>query len=228
MPEMTYKDLLRRRAIPKDAGRIGSAGRGNIDKTGCIYHVITKSFDGGTVFHQDSGDYRHNLLCRLCEERGITILFSVTMNNHTHDVLLVPDWEQLVAVYRILNLNVSKYLRRKYPRRFKSGMRVLRRFPTYIVVRDIVNLFCLGKYIYDNPAYMREEGKFVPHSCFWMFEREYFSEPYDERLYVSLFGMTAREMLDIYSSLSAEQVRDIAVERFRLWTEERTRAVFYR
>ena len=93
-------------------------GRGNIDKTGCIYHVITKSFDGGTVFHQDSGDYRHNLLCRLCEERGITILFPVTMNNHTHDVLLVPDWEQLVAVYRILNLNVSKYLRRKYPRRF--------------------------------------------------------------------------------------------------------------
>ena len=223
-----YQSLLRE---PKDASvyeRIGRASTRNIDKTGCFYHVITKSNDGATIFHTESGSYRHNLLCKLCEDRGITILFSVTMPNHTHDVFLTPSWELLAEVFKILNANLTKFLRRKNPKKFKEGIRILRRYPIYIPVRDIVALFYLGKYVYDNPEYLRKEGKYIPNDCFWMFEKEYFPEAYDGTLYKKLFNLSPKELLDIYSTLSADQVKEYAQRKFAGWTEAQTKAVFYK
>ncbi|MBR0521378.1 MAG: transposase [Spirochaetales bacterium] len=223
-----YQSLLKE---PKDASvyeRIGRASAGNIDKTGCFYHVITKSNDGATIFHTEAGSYRHNLLCRLCEERGITILFSVTMPNHTHDVFLTPRWELLAEVLKNLHMNLTKFLRRKNPKRYKEGIRILRRYPTYIAVRSIVALFYLGKYIYDNPEHLRKDGKYTPNDCFWMFEKEYFPEAYDITIYKRLFNLTPKEILDVYSRLSADQVMDYARKKFAGWTEAQTKAVFYK
>ena len=122
MKNISYENLLVDRS---DSDRKGHSGRAiwkNIDKTACFYHVITKSNDGRTIFHSDSGEYRHNLLCRLCEERGITILFSMTMPNHTHDVFLTPSWEALVDVYRNLGMNITKYLRKKDSKKYKKEL----------------------------------------------------------------------------------------------------------
>ncbi len=228
MGEINFENLLRNSSDPYLAGRIGRALTGNIDKTACFYHVITKSNDGGTVFYSDTAEYRHSLLCRLCEERGITILFSVTMPNHTHDLFLTPSWDLLSEVFRILNMNVAKYIRKGNPKRFKQGFRILRRYPTYVAIRDVVTLFYVGKYIFDNPAYLLQEKKFIPHSCFWMFEKGHFSAPYDDGIYQKLFALTPQELFGIYSSKTKEEVLAYAKERFRSWTRAMTEAVFYK
>ena len=228
MSVMSFEDLLRKPVGPGIRENIGSASMGNIDKTGCFYHVITKSFDGGTIFRQETGEYRHTQLCRQCSERGITILFSVTMLNHTHDVLLVPDWESLADAYRVINQTVTRTIRRRSQRHFSKDVRILRRYPTYVVIRDIGTLFYEGKYVFDNANYRKSDGKYVPHSCFWMFERNYFPTPYDEKIYSKLFGMGPREMLNIYSTMTAKEVMEFAERLSSTWSPEVTKAVFYR
>lgn len=143
-----YRSLLREPMAEILDVRIGRASSRNIDKTGLFYHVITKSQNGENIFlAKGCGEYRHRLLCRLCEERGITILFSVTMPNHTHDVLLTPDWKAISEVYKILGTNISKFIRKSNAEKYPKRERILRRDPVYIAIRDIVHLFVLGKYI---------------------------------------------------------------------------------
>lgn len=75
---------------------------------------------------------------------------------------------------------------------------------------------------------MKADGRYVPHSCFWMFERNYFPSPYDETIYSKLFGLTPRELLDIYSTKTAKEVMGYANRLSATWTVEATKAVFYR
>ena len=226
MADFEIESLLRKTDDGSVAGRIGRASAGNIDKTGHFYHVITKSFDGGPVFQQDIGEYRHTLLCSLCEQRGITILFSVTMPNHTHEVLLVPDWNLLMNAYMVLDRTIVRMIRLRNPKKYRSGVRVLRRYPVYVALKDIVTLFYEGKYVYDNPAHLRREGKYVPYSCFWMFEKNYFPSPYDESVYRKLFGMSAKDLYGIYTTMTAPQVLEYARHRFSNWTPEKNDALF--
>ena len=228
MPDIDIESLLKEPKDPFVYAKIGRASSRNIDKSGRFYHVITKTNDGSAIFHQESGNYRHSLLCKLCEERRITVIFSVTMPNHTHDVLLCQNWDLLADVYRILNMNLTKFIRKQNPKKFKNGVRILRRYPTYIAVKNIVALFYLGKYVYDNPEYLRKEGKYIPNSCFWMFEKEYFPEAYDSTIYKKLFGLSPKELMEIYSKMTAEQVMVYAKKRFADWTEAQNKAVFFR
>jgi len=228
MSEITFESLLSKREKEVFETNIGRSTEKKIDRTGCFYHVITRSFDGGTIYYQDTADYRHSLLCSLCESHGVTLLFSVTMLNHTHEILMVPDWASLVEVYRVLDLMVTRTIRRRSPKRYRKGIRILKRHPTYVVIRDIVSLFCTGKYLYDNPEYFRALGKKAPHSCFWMFELNHFTTPYDETIYTKLFGLSPREIFDIYSQKSPEDVWKYARQHFSFWTPEMNRAVFYR
>ncbi len=225
---MITKTIIDERLARADRKRTSASEKSMVDKTGYFYHAITKTFDNGTVFYKDVADYRHNMLCNLCEERGITILFSVTMQNHTHDIFLTPDWNLLSETLRILDLNLSKQLRRRYPKRFKKGVRVFRRHPTYVVIRDIKTLFYEGKYVYDNPEYLKKANKLVPHSCFWMFENGYFATAYDETLYRKLFDLDPKELADLYQKLSKDEVRKYAAEHFSNWTEEMNRQTFYK
>ena len=228
MENISFSALLREMSDQNLEERIGRACTKNIDKTACFYHVITKSNDGSTIFYSDTAEYRHSLLCKLCEERRITILFSVTMPNHTHDVFLTPSWETLAEVFRILNTNITKYIRKAHPKKYKAGFRILRRYPTYVPIRDIVTLFYEGKYIFDNPAYLLAEKKFVPHTCFWMFEKDHFSDPYDGDIYKKLFEMTPQEIFNLYSTKVKDEVLVFAREKYKGWNRKRTEAVFYK
>ena len=213
MDEPIFESLLQ---SPKHGEtRVGRASAGNIEKDAHVYHVITKSNDGGGIFHKEAGDYRHTLLCKLCDEMGITILFSVTMPNHTHDVFLTPDWELLPEVMKNLNMNITKFLRKRNPNKYKSGLRILRRYPVYVPIRTIADLFYVGKYVYDNPAHLRAEGKYIPHSCFWMFDKNYFPGGYDGSIYMKLFNLTPPEILEKYIGMTAGQIREYADKTFK-------------
>ncbi|MBR6347766.1 MAG: hypothetical protein IKR80_02315, partial [Spirochaetales bacterium] len=70
-----FRDLLKAPRHDIYEEKIGRATSRNIDKTGVFYHVITKTANGENHFlSRGFGEYRHNLLCRLCEERGITVI----------------------------------------------------------------------------------------------------------------------------------------------------------
>ena len=208
MEESAFKSLLK---SPKHGdNRVGRASTGNIEKDAHVYHVITKSNDGGGIFYREAGDYRHTLMCRLCDEMGVTILFSVTMPNHTHDVFLTPDWELLTKVMKILNTNITKFLRKRNPGKYKSGLRIMCRYPAYVPIRTVADLFYVGKYVYDNPAHLRAEGKYIPHTCFWMFAKDYFPAGYDGSVYRKLFNLSPPEILEKYAGMTAGQVREYA------------------
>lgn len=226
---MTYKDLLLPPKHDMLMLRIGRASSRNIDKTGVFYHVITKSSNGDSVFlTKGAGEYRHALLCRLCEERGITILFSVTMPTHTHDVFLTPNWEALSEVLMILDTNLSKFIRKGNPQRYQKGARPLRRHPVYIVIRDIHYLLVLGKYIFENMAGMRRENKYVPHESFRMLKSGHLPDGYDEKIYPALFGVDMQKLYELFSSTDKQQLNDYAKSIASKWTKEKTEAVFFK
>ena len=226
MIKPSINDLLKRDDFTELHENSGNADRGNIDKSGHCYHVITRAWGKENIFTREIAQYRHDLLRSLCSAKGVVILFSVTMPNHTHEVLLVPDGNLLMNTYMVLDRTIVRMIRLRNPKKYRSGVRVLRRYPVYVALKDIVTLFYEGKYVYDNPAHLRREGKYVPYSCFWMFEKNYFPSPYDESVYRKLFGMSAKDLYGIYTTMTAPQVLEYARHRFSNWTPEKNDALF--
>ncbi|MBR6347789.1 MAG: transposase [Spirochaetales bacterium] len=216
-------ETLRRPASPDYGGNRGSAAHGDIEKNGYFYHVITRSWRRETVFYPDIAKYRHDLLCKLCAGQGVTILFSVTMPNHTHDVLMGPSWDVISEIVRIMNTHVSRFIRTKYPEKKK----VFSKCPIYVIVKDLSVLFFLGKYIYDNPAVLAEYDRKAPHSCFKAFESGKLQEPaYDRKIYQKLFGMSPQEILEVYRTMTKDGVSLFARTRFSEWTPEQNKKLF--
>ena len=129
---------------------------------------------------------------------------------------------------RILDTNVSKFIRQNNPQRYAKMAKLLRRHPVYIVVRDILYLMVLGKYIYENMAGMRNENKFVPHECFWMLKSGHLPDGYDEKIYPALFGMGMQELYELYSNKTKQELYDFACKVASGWSREMTEAVFFK
>ena len=129
---------------------------------------------------------------------------------------------------RVLNSRVSVMVRKLLENRISKNRPVFSKGIAYIVLRNPVAVLCEGKYVFDNPAYMRAEKQFVPHSCFWMFEKNYFVFPYDEKVFQKLFGMRGDEIHTLYSTKNASEVRAFAESRCGNWTKAQIDAVFYR
>lgn len=109
----------------------GNSKLGNVDKTGKCYHVTQQTWCKEPVFNKDIATFRHTMLCRLCIEFNVVILFSVTMPNHTHDVFLSDSWENISNVMKSLNSAVSKYVYKKDPKRKEKGKPIFNYRPTF-------------------------------------------------------------------------------------------------
>lgn len=245
MTPLSFEELIGKKMQKDKTQKIGTSAKRNIDKSGHCYHVITQSWCKEKIFSLEAATYRHNLLCKLCAEEGIVILFSVILPTHTHEVFLTPDWETLAKVIRVLNLHVSRFIRKElinkaikrareegrpinesFLREKERHHRIFDNCPSYVIVLDMAYLLFLGKYIFDNPAYLKEAGKPVPFSCFWMFERNYFKAPYDETIYKKLFGLSPAELISLYSTKTKAEVMDYARERFGNITKEDNEKLF--
>lgn len=220
-------DFCRKDEDLPDESIIGQSTSKNINKSRHCYHVITQSWAKDNIFYADVARYRQNLMCQLCTKAGIVIVFSATNPNHTHEVFITPGWNVLSAMFKSLKTNVSKYIRAHYENKARKGRRILAACPTYIPVENIVHFFYLGKYIYDNPQYLIKEGKQIPDSCFWMFEKDHLREPYDAEVFSNLFDLTPRELFDIYSKMTKDEVLAYARKRFSGWTDNDNRRVFH-
>jgi len=89
-------------------------------------------------------------------------------------------------------------------------------------------LFFLGKYVYENQQRLKEEGKSVPDSCFWMFEKNYFPSPYRADIYQKLFGISPVDLYSIYKSKTSREVLLLSKQMFGDWTVEDNRKLFFR
>ena len=204
----------------------GNSKHGKIDKTGRCYHATQQTWCKEPVFNRDIAVYRHTMLCQLCIEFNVVILFSVTMPNHTHGVLFSDNWENIATVLKVLNSAVTRYVYRKDPKRKEKGKPVFNSRPTYSIVTTIDYLFFLGRYLLWNVEQLENEGRFVPYSCFWMFEKEHFSEPYKRNIYNDLFGFEPKELFEFYRTHSKGEVYDISKKLFCDWTQEMNEEVF--
>ena len=226
MSKITLADLLPEENTVER--RVGTATANNINKNGIIYHVITSSWRKKRLFDMNLAKYRQNLLCELCEKRGIVILFSATLPTHTHEVFITPGWEILANMIRILDSNVAKYARRHLSDRVEGWNRVFSPDPAYVLVDSMDYLFFLGKYVYDNQQRLKDEGKSVPDSCFWMFEKNYFPNPYKADVFQKLFGMSPSDLYNIYRSKTSREVALLSKQLFGDWTAEDCRKLFFR
>ncbi len=205
----------------------GRSEYNSIDRNGHIYHTIQQGWNKDNIYNcDDAGIYRHNLLRRLCSTHGVTIIFSVVMPNHTHDVLMAEKWDDIAEVYRILNSRVSHYLRKKNPKKYLPGRNIFDERPVYKVVKDIIQLFYLGKYIYDNPLPYITEKRYIPFNCFSTMEKGYLLSSYNEKVYIDLFGMDFTEMCTIYRTKTKQEVLAYAQARFSSWTQTDNDEVF--
>lgn len=223
MNSFKFDDLLNNLS-PDPA--IGSSSNGNIDKGSRCYHVITQIRDRSRIMTKEIGTYRHNLLCQLCNERNVTLVFSVTMSSHTHDVLFADDWSLISEIFRILNQNLSRRLRVKAPEWSKNSYSVMNGRPKYKAVYDIEYLFYLGKYIFDNAQTITDMGKIAPYSCFWMFEKDRFAPPYKKDAYKTLFGFSPTDIFNIYSTKTADEVRKLSKTLFRKSPDDGRNSIF--
>lgn len=226
MSKIVLTDLLTEESTVDS--KVGMASANNIDKSGVVYHVITSSWRKKRLFDMDLAKYRQNLLWELCAKNGIIILFSATLPTHTHEVFITPSWERLSKVIRILNSNVAKFAKKHLAEKLVGWSRVFAPDPAYVLVDSMEYLFFLGKYVFDNQQRLKEEGKSVPDSCFWMFEKNYFPEPYRADIYQKLFCMSPADLISIYKIKSSSEVWHLSKKLFGDWTAEDKRRLFYK
>lgn len=221
MQNLTYEAIAKKKQTTDLAeGTLAN----NIDKTSHFYHVMTRAWGHEAIFNIDIAQYRQRLLNRLCEKMGITVLFSVTMPNHTHEVFMADRWEDIAELIRSTNSQVSRLIRKT--RNWKSNRKVFERHTLYVPIKDIANLLYVGKYIYDNPQQLKAEGRTVPFSCFWVFENAHPGPGYNMKLYSSLFDLDIKALLNLYSTNSKKTVLEYANSLARTWPKSQTESVF--
>lgn len=197
-----------------------------LDKNGHFYHVVQRASNHDNIFYTELARYRHNLLCRLCAMHNVTIIASVVMNNHTHDILMADALKDISTSIRLVNTEVAHYVRKKSTKKYTNGRRVFETFPFYRAIHDIVDLMTTIKYTFDNMKLIEDKGGIVPFSCFWNMSKGYLSRPYNKNLYSMLFSMTEIELYNFLNEHDMQQVVQISRERFQHWTAQDNAAVF--
>ena len=191
-----------------------------LDKNGHFYHVVQRASGRDNIYDSELAKYRHNLLCRLCAMHNVVIIFSVTMTNHTHDILVAEKWEDIATVMRLLNTSISRKLRKKNPKKYTKGRRVFESRPYYRVIKNIIDLFDTGKYVFDNAKQIESKGGFVPFSCFWHISQGIIIKPYDKRIYTFMFEMTETEICKLYAENDKHAIHKFALTHFEHWTTQ--------
>ena len=190
-----------------------------LDKNGHFYHAVQRAANRDFIFDFELGQYRHNLLCRLCGIHDVSIIASVVMNNHTHDLLMADTWENIHNVMRLMNTSVAHSVRKR-SKKFTNGHRVFESTPYYRAIRSIEDLMVTIKYIFDNMRQVEVNGGAIPFSCFWSMARGYLPKSYGKSIYLALFGMTEIELFNFLNENSMQDVVRLAHERFQSWTPQ--------
>lgn len=197
-----------------------------IDKNGRFYHVVQRASNRDNIYDADLAKYRENVLCRICAMYNVVILFSVVLTNHTHDILVANNWEDIATVIRLVNAAVSHKVRKKNPKRYANGRRVFETTPFYRAIHDMVALYVVSKYAFDNVKNVVLSKGFVPFSCFWYMENGTLTRPYDKRNYETLFGMSVMELYKLFNENDMGTVRQFALDRYANWTQTDTDRLF--
>lgn len=185
-----------------------------LDKEGHFYHVTQQGYNYNSIFSLDIAKYRTHMMFNLCEKNHVIPLCNVIMPNHTHDLFYCQSFADIAKVMRLLNSLVSKSVKReKSLNNRKHYDPVFMTLPSYERISEKRHLFFLFKYFYDNPKYLKEEGKFVPFTCFDMWEKEYY-KPYKEQAFRILFDKSIKQITDMCSSMTKEQFMTASQQLF--------------
>lgn len=198
----------------------------SVERNGHFYHAVQRAANRENIFDIDLARYRHNTLCRICAMYNVTIIASIVMSNHTHDLFMADCLNDISTVMRLVNTAVSHYLRKKNPKKYTNGRRVFEDYPYYRAIHDIVGLMTALKYIFDNVKSLEVQGIIVPYSCFWNMSKGYLNKPYNKNLYLQLFGMKDVELYNFLNNNEMDKVRELSKEMFKHWTKQDNDNVF--
>lgn len=194
---------------------VGTSKNRLIDRNGIFYHVIQQTDNRTNLFSGDAARHRDGLLKNMCPGLGIVPIINVIMPTHTHDVFLTDDVEKIRFLFRNLNRGTFVFIRNERAEKFRQSIQtVFANQPGYVVIKTREQFFCLIKYLYDNPAYLRQNGEFIPYSCFDAWEKGYF-KPYKIELFYQIFGIKIEEILKYCHDLNKDEFYSFAKEKYR-------------
>ena len=173
-----------------------------LDRTGRFYHVTQQCYSFGNTFSLNSAKYRTHLLHEICRKNKVIVLCSIVMPTHTHDVFYSSEFSNIQHTVQAVNTAVSKYISKE--RNYSKKEPVFADLPSYERISDKSHLFYLFKYLYENPQYLKKEGKHVPYSCFDQWEKNYF-KPYKTEAYKLLFNKELSEIVQMCMNMSKEE-----------------------
>ena len=184
---------------------VGTSKKHNIETNAIVYHVIQQTNNRYNLFAVSTAKHRDALFKDICAKNGVIVLANVIMPTHTHDLVACSDISRIKKVCCYTNRGTSVFIRKERENKeifcpdkiFSSG-------PAYVAVKSRNQLFCLLKYLYDNPLYLEKNKESAPYNCFEKWKQGY-TKPYDVALLERILGLNLQFMLEKFETLGSRE-----------------------
>lgn len=193
---------------------VGTSQNGLVEPNGILYHVIQQTDNRTNLFSLEAAKHRDWLIKNACPEYEILPVINVIMPTHTHDVFLTNDVKKISAMLKNVNRGTAVFIRKERELKYKQKTQeVFAKYPGFVAIKNRLQFICLIKYLYDNPAYLKASGDFVPYSCFDAWEKGYF-KPYNMQVFNQILNKDIAEILPLCKKMNKEQFREYAEKEY--------------
>ena len=197
---------------------VGTFRNGNIDFNCRFFHVIQRTYRRYQYFNNDLAWYYHSLIEAESPVYGVIPICQVIMPTHVHEVYYTRDVRDISNMRAVACGQTTLYMKRKRKKeKQQSVTRLFDRVPRYVAIADREQLLITLKYIYDNDLFLKKEGKLVPYSCFYHWEKQKY-KPYAVETVSDLYRIKPEQLVKLLGE-DKENVRRFAAlyssEEFR-------------
>jgi len=176
---------------------VGTFKKGNIDFNCRFFHVIQRTYRRYQLFNNDIAWYYHSFIESECPKYGVVPICQVIMPTHVHEIYYADDVRNISKMRAVACGQTTLYVKRKRKaEKQTSVVRLFDRCPRYVPVVDREQLLITMKYLYDNDSYLKKEGRIVPYSCFYYWEKQRY-KPFAVETVSDLFGIKPENLMDL-------------------------------
>ena len=193
---------------------VGTSKNNMIEKNAYMYHVVQQLDNKRKLFNQESAMHRDILVKNLCVKYNVIPIASVILPTHTHDIFIADDISNISNVLRYANRGTSTFIRNERAQKNMSELKhIFVTCPGYVAIKTRQQLMYLVKYLYDNPAYLKQSGEYIPYSCFDSWEKNYF-KPYDIALLEKILEIDITQILELCKTLDKEHFESFCRDKY--------------
>ena len=176
---------------------VGTFKKGNIDFNCRFFHVIQRTYRRYQLFNSDIAWYYHSFIESECPKYRVVPICQVIMPTHVHEIYYADDVRDISKMRAVACGQTTLYMKRKRTsEKQTSVVRLFDRCPRYVPVTDRAQLLITMKYLYDNDSYLKKEGRIVPYSCFYYWEKHKY-KPFAVETVSDLFGIRPENLVEL-------------------------------